>query len=213
MKNQINFPNVLILIRLLIVPIIIILLLLPISLENPHWIYREGSDYGMLLTDLIAGILFMIASFTDWLDGWWARRNNQITKFGKLFDPLADKILVNTVLIIFASRGIIPMPFVLVFVIRDILVDGLRMMLASDGIVLSADRFGKLKTLFQMIGLTLLFFIHPIYKVGTNESYFHFFEWQGISVVMNIPLMFGLFFSVLSGFNYYKKAYIGYKNK
>lgn len=192
---KINFPNILVLIRLTLVPIIVVLLLIP---TNGTSFEYDGTKYGFYITDLVAGILFLIASITDFVDGWYARKYNQITTFGKLFDPLADKILVNSTLIIFGARGIIPIVFVIIFIVRDILVDGLRMMLASNNIVLAADKWGKLKTIFQMIGLTLLFFVHPL------SSSFMIFTWTNwLSIALMIPVMVGLLFSIISGFNYY----------
>ncbi len=215
-KELINVPNTLLIIRILLVPIIVILLLLPIFIGDSGMIYKDDFDfvsinYSLNWTDLVAGLLFVIAALTDYIDGWWARKYNQVTRFGKLFDPLADKILVNSTLIIFGARGIIPIIFVILFVIRDILVDGLRMMLASDGIVLAADRYGKLKTLFQMIGLTLLFFIHPYY--GSGSDWFSIFEWKGISPVIIAPIGIGLLFSIISGVNYYIKGFKKYRQK
>lgn len=206
---KLNFPNTLVLVRLLLVPIIIVLLL--VHPDQALYTFNEGNIldnhvYGIYWTDLVAGILFLIASITDYVDGWYARKHDQITTFGKLFDPLADKILVNSTLIIFGARGIIPIVFVIIFVVRDILVDGLRMMLASNNVVLAADKWGKLKTIFQMIGLTLLFFIHPFVLSGSFST----FSWDALlNWILIIPVIIGLIFSIISGINYYVK---GFKN-
>ncbi len=206
-SELINVPNILLFIRLLLVPIIIVLLLLPgwtnIGFVNYSLSSSKTILYGMHWTDLAAGILFIFASLTDFLDGWWARKFNKITKFGKLFDPLADKILVNSTLILFSARGFIPILFTIIFIVRDILVDGLRMMMASDGVVLSADKFGKLKTIFQMLGLILLFFIHPI----DNVNFFDMFAWHVISSCLIMLLGIALFFSIVSGINYFVKGF------
>ena len=200
---KLNLPNILVIIRLAFVPIIIVLLLLPILINSPtqYTFDVDEQSYGLFLTDIIAGILFLIASITDFIDGWYARKFNQITTFGKLFDPLADKILVNSTLIIFGARGMLPIIFVIIFVARDILVDGLRMLLASNNVVLAADKLGKLKTIFQMIGLTLLFFIHPM----PNTIGFVWSNW--FSLILIIPVTIGLFFSIWSGINYYVKGF------
>lgn len=191
---KINFPNFLILIRLALVPIIIVLLLLGFHYKN--YIPYGDSHLGTSIMLIVSGLLFVLASFTDWLDGYWARKHNQITTFGKLFDPLADKILVNSVLIIFAAElGSLMILITIIFIIRDILVDGLRMLLSSQGVVLSAKRLGKLKTLFQMIGLILLFFVFPI-----DHS-----SW--IKYIVMIPLIIGLFFSIWSGIYYYVNGF------
>lgn len=194
---KLNLPNILVLVRLALVPIIILLLLFPAKGEQIF-----DGNITFVWTDALAGALFIIASITDFVDGWYARKYNQVTTFGKLFDPLADKILVNSVLILFAARGIVPIWFVIIFIARDILVDGLRMMLASNGTVLAADRWGKLKTIFQMVGLSILFFLH-----ATSMSTFGF-EWENwIAVIIMIPLTIGLFFSVYSGINYYVRGF------
>ncbi len=196
---KLNFPNFLVLVRLALVPIIVILLLFPADKSLTHM-----DDLHMLWTDLLAGILFIFASITDFVDGWYARKYNQVSTFGKLFDPLADKILVNSVLILFSARGIVPIFFTIIFICRDILVDGLRMMLASNNIVLAADRWGKLKTIFQMVGLSILFFYHPS-MFSSSGFGFDWNSWE--SVLMLIPLMTGLLFSVYSGINYYVRGF------
>ncbi len=193
-----NFPNVLVLIRIALVPIVVILLLLPSVTTVEQLSYWNG-NLTIYVTDIIAGVLFLIASITDFVDGWWARKFNQVSTFGKLFDPLADKILVNTTLILFSARGILPIVFTIIFICRDILVDGLRMMLASSNVVLAADKWGKLKTIFQMVGLTILYFAHQ-----DGVMLFSTFDWTStIEVVLIIPMMIALLFSIISGFNYF----------
>jgi len=188
---KLNFPNFLIIIRLILVPIIISLLL--VGFNGGSYISYGNSNIGTSIFLIVAGVLFLFASFTDWLDGYWSRKYDQITTFGKLFDPLADKVLVNSVLIIFSTQiGIMMTVFTIVFISRDILVDGLRMLLSSKGIVLSAKRLGKLKTLFQMIGLILMFFVFPLNNIVLWEK----------GLIM-FPLFIGLFFSVWSGIDYY----------
>ncbi len=194
-----NFPNILVLIRIALVPIVVILLLLP-SITDIDTLSYLNNNITIYWTDIVAGLLFLIASITDFVDGWYARKYNQVTNFGKLFDPLADKILVNSTLIIFSARGILPIIFTIIFICRDILVDGLRMMLASNNVVLAADKWGKLKTIFQMIGLTLLYFAHT----QNGISMYQVFDWTIITnVVLIIPMMIALLFSIISGFNYY----------
>ncbi len=195
---KLNFPNILVLIRIALVPVVVVLLLLP-TLTN----VQQVTSWNIYITDFIAGALFMIASITDFVDGWWARRFNQVSTFGKLFDPLADKILVNTTLILFGARGLLPIVFVLIFVCRDILVDGLRMMLASNNVVLAADKWGKLKTIFQMVGLTLLYFVHIETSIAGAEFY-HLYDWTNVTqILLTIPMMIALLFSIISGINYF----------
>ncbi len=192
---KLNFPNVLVIIRILLVPVVVVLMLLPALGVN----VKQVTYWNIYITDFIAGALFLIASITDFVDGWYARKFNQVSTFGKLFDPLADKILVNTTLILFSARGLLPIVFTIMFICRDILVDGLRMMLASESIVLAADKWGKLKTIFQMLGLTLIFFVHQ-----QPENFYEVFDWTNWQqVVIIIPMMIALVFSIISGINYY----------
>ncbi len=191
-----NFPNVLVIIRILLVPVVVVLMLLPALGVDVATV----TNWNIYITDFIAGGLFLIASITDFVDGWYARKYDQVSTFGKLFDPLADKILVNTTLILFSARGMLPIVFTIIFICRDILVDGLRMMLASENIVLAADKWGKLKTIFQMVGLTLIFFVHNQDPI----NFYHMFDWADwTQVVIIIPMMIALLFSIISGFNYY----------
>ena len=193
---KLNTPNKLIILRFLLTIIVIILLLaIPFFPEFTFLILENDVSW----FNLIAMIFFVFAAFTDWLDGWLARKNNQVTNFGKLFDPLADKILVNSVLVIFTVYSRIPVWVVLIFIIRDILVDGLRMILTSKGKILAAGKSGKLKTLFQFIGITLLFIFYPTPPVSWN------FNYLTLNSLFLIPLYIGLFFSIASGFIYYKE--------
>ena len=112
---------------------------------------------------LIAAIVFILGSATDWLDGYLARKNNQVTNLGKFLDPIADKMLVNSMLIFFCVTWVgindfvqIPVLCVIVMVIRDLIVDTLRFIASKKGIVLAANMFGKLKTVFQMVALPFI---------------------------------------------------------
>jgi CDP-diacylglycerol--glycerol-3-phosphate 3-phosphatidyltransferase len=97
--------------------------------------------------------LFSIASLTDWLDGWLARRWNLITDFGKLLDPLAEKILVTAALFFLLQVGRIPLWMAVVMVSREFLITGLRLVAASKGILIAADRAGKHKTISQLVAI------------------------------------------------------------
>nr|WP_232501293.1 CDP-diacylglycerol--glycerol-3-phosphate 3-phosphatidyltransferase [Mesoplasma melaleucae] len=165
---------------------------------DKNWIVGNAdSTFKITLTMLLAGVVFIVASFTDFLDGYLARKNNQVTDFGKLFDPIADKLLVNSVLILFASSiSIISVWITLILILRDIFVDFIRMILSSKGVTLSAGIFGKLKTIFQMIGLSLLFFV--------SSFTFNFEVWQEQLVL--IPMYIAVAFSLYSGVDYFLKA-------
>lgn len=107
--------------------------------------------------DVIALILFILASLTDWLDGYLARRLNQITNFGKLMDPLADKVLVASALICLIPLKALPAWAVIIIIAREFLITGLRQLAAGQGVILPADPLGKHKTAWQLI--TILFFL------------------------------------------------------
>ena len=107
--------------------------------------------------DVIALILFILASLTDWLDGYLARRLNQITKFGKLMDPLADKVLVASALVCLIPLRALPAWAVIIIITREFLITGLRQLAAGQGVILPADPLGKHKTAWQLI--TIIFFL------------------------------------------------------
>ena len=138
----------------------------------------------------IAGGLFIIASITDFLDGYIARKYNMITDFGKFIDAIADKILVNSVLIILASQGFIHPIIPVVLIVRDSIVNSIKMMAAKKGKVVAAINSGKIKTTFLMVGIILtLFYNLP-------------FELVGISV-SKVLLFIATILSVVSGIQYY----------
>jgi CDP-diacylglycerol--glycerol-3-phosphate 3-phosphatidyltransferase len=135
-----NLPNRLTLGRLLLT-----VLFVGFLTTSTHW------------GDVIALILFIAASITDWLDGYLARRLNQITNFGKLMDPLADKVLVASALICLIPLQALPAWVVIVIITREFLITGLRQLAAGQGLILPADPLGKHKTAWQLI--TILFFL------------------------------------------------------
>lgn len=111
---------------------------------------------GLALRDVLAFAIFALASITDFFDGMLARKNNWITSFGKFADPIADKMLVNTVFILMVYFHQANVIAVLLMIARDLIVDGLRMSAATSGEVVSAGIFGKLKTVLQMFALIFL---------------------------------------------------------
>lgn len=118
---------------------------------------------GISLIYFIVFIIFLIASFTDFLDGYLARKNNQVTSLGKFLDPVADKLLINSMIIflcvpntIASGQIIISVWCAIIFVARDIVVDALRFIAAQKNIVIAANIFGKLKTVFQMVAISFV---------------------------------------------------------
>lgn len=153
-----NLPTKLTVLRLILSLIIVGLLCFPfyeVGLQFPT--YTIGG-VAVELQYIISGVIFIIASLTDFLDGYLARKNNQITDTGKMLDAIADKVLVNSVLIILAAHQFIPVIIPVVIVLRDIVVNAIKMEAAGKGKVVAAIGSGKLKTATLMVGITLAFF-------------------------------------------------------
>lgn len=175
--KKINLPTKLSFLRIIITIIIIILLTLPlgsIGIKIPKYLV---SNITIDLRFIIAGVLFILGSFTDYLDGKIARKRNLITDFGKMIDAIADKLLVNSVIIILACEGFIPTIIPVIIILRDVIVDAFKMQAASNGDVVAAIKSGKLKTASLMIGISLMFFYNlPFelwgYKVADFFIYF-----------------------------------------
>jgi CDP-diacylglycerol--glycerol-3-phosphate 3-phosphatidyltransferase len=155
MKKKINLPNKITIFRMIVVIAILVLALLPrgktFEFLSSQYDYRN-------ITILV---LFIVGSISDFLDGYLARKNNLVTTFGKFMDPIADKLLVNTLFIILAGSSnlvannihwIVPV----IMVSRDIVVDAIRLIVVEQGTVIAASKLGKLKTVTQMIGLILI---------------------------------------------------------
>ncbi len=151
-----NIANRLSIFRILLVPLIILIYIFPYSHFQIHIPVYNVAFISVPLTNLVILGLFVLASFTDFLDGYLARKYNLITSFGKFIDPIADKLLVNTMFLLFASSGLISIVPVLIMVARDTIVDGLRMSASSKGVVVAAGSLGKLKTVSQMLAIILL---------------------------------------------------------
>lgn len=149
--TKMNIPNRLTIIRILLVPVVVAIYL---CMDPTLCVIDETS--GLALRDVIAFVIFAVASITDFFDGMLARKNNWITSFGKFVDPIADKMLVNTVLILMVYFHQANVIAVLLMIARDLIVDGLRMSAANSGEVVSAGIFGKLKTVLQMFALVFL---------------------------------------------------------
>lgn len=168
-----NLPNKITMCRLVLAVLVLVLLMFPygaIGINVP--IYKIGTNVTLSLNFIIAGILFIIASFTDFLDGNIARKNNIVTDFGKVMDAIADKILVNGVLIILAYNGNIPLVVPVVIITRDTIVDSIKMVAGSKGNVVGASIWGKVKTICMMIGLSLVFFSNlPFELIGFRLDY------------------------------------------
>ena len=122
---------------------------------------------------IICGVLFMIASFTDFLDGNIARKRNIVTDLGKVMDAIADKILVNGILIILACDGVLPVVVPVIIITRDTIVDCIKMMAGNKGKVVAASIWGKIKTVFMMTGISLVMIGDlPFELIGVSLGYY-----------------------------------------
>ena len=161
-----NLPNKLTILRILIVPVMIILFYIPWLKEHYLFSYTiDLKNYGLTWLYFIELILFAIASITDFLDGYIARSRNLVTSFGKFADPLADKILVFSVMAMFLLNGsgllpkgpLVPLWVFVVMLIREFAVSGIRMVAAKNGEAIAAGKTGKWKTFITMIAIIVLF--------------------------------------------------------
>lgn len=112
----------------------------------------------------LAFVLFILAAVGDWLDGYIARRQGLISVFGKFMDALTDKVLVLGIMVALVEQQVIPMVLVLIILVREFLISGMRMMAASKGVVVAAERGGKLKTVIQLIATGVLLFVPILQK-------------------------------------------------
>lgn len=153
-----NLPNKITVTRLFLTLVIIVMLVIPYSSLGINVMTFDVGGVKVELTYIIAGVIFIIASLTDFLDGYLARKYNLVTDLGKMLDAIADKVLVNPILIILACNNFIPAIIPVIYITRDIIVDAVKMQAASKGHVVAAIKSGKLKTASMMIGICLVFF-------------------------------------------------------
>lgn len=184
-----NLPNKITLFRIFLIPLFMILVLIPFDWGTFNAL---GSSVENHL--LIAAVVFSVASFTDWLDGYLARKLNIVSNFGKFADPLADKMLVMTALILLVELGLAPSWVVAIIVSRELAVTGLRLILVEQGgTVMAAGWPGKIKTNTQMFAIIFLLI---------NDFPFGFIDISVGTVLLYICL----FFTIYSGINYFYNA-------
>ena len=189
-----NLPNKITISRLVLSVIVLILLIIPLN--------KIGLDLGTIKVTstlrvdvkyLICGILFLIASVTDFVDGHIARKYNMVTDYGKVMDAIADKVLVNGVLIILACNGFIHMIIPVIIISRDTIVDSIKMVIGNKGHAVAAIGIAKVKTATLMIGIILtLFYNLPFELISLRISDF--------------LLALAAILSVISGVKYYMMA-------
>ena len=190
-----NLPNKLTIFRIILVPIMVIIPFLGI----------EKEIVGIPLTYLIIDIIFVIASLTDKLDGYLARKNNQVTTFGKFLDPLADKILVLTAMIMLVEMQKLPAWIPVIVLAREFIVSGYRLVsVEKGGKVIAASKWGKLKTVTQMFAIILAFLdLHAFGECFTGIL-------QGgdfvLNLIVTVMMIIQVIATIFSGIDYLKGA-------
>ena len=154
-----NLPNKITMARIILSIMLLVMLLLPWYQFGVEFPVYQVANISVNIKYIIAGVIFLIASTSDFLDGYLARKNNMVTDFGKVMDAIADKILVNAVLIVLAVNGYISVVVPVVIVSRDIIVDSIKMVAGQKSGAVGASKTGKIKTACMMSGITLLFSI------------------------------------------------------
>ena len=201
-----NLPNKLTLFRIILVPIMVIIPYLNI----------QGEIVGIPITWIIIDAIFIIASITDKLDGTLARKNNQVTTFGKFLDPIADKILVLAAMIMLVENDKLPAWVPVIVLFREFAVSGYRLIASQQGgKVIAASMWGKLKTVTQMIAIIMMF-------VDKNE-FLEFLRSSSIQSMTTFSLIFNIITSILmlisviatvfSGYDYLKGGKEYFKDK
>lgn len=182
-----NLPNMLTLGRVAAVPVLIVLLL-----------------FDNRTAGLWAAVIFSLAAFTDWLDGYLARKMEIVTILGKFLDPLADKLITMAAFVMLIPLGRVPAWAVFLILAREMVITGLRSIASSEGVVIAASRLGKYKTIFQMIAIVGLLLHYDYY-------WFFGLEWEIFHVSMqNVGTFFfyvALFLTLWSGLDYLFKFF------
>ena len=186
-----NLPNKITMGRIVLSILLLVLLIFPFDLCGFKWeTYQVFGSITISLQYIVSGIIFLIAAITDFIDGNLARKKGLVTDFGKVMDAIADKVLVNGVLIVLACNGFINASVPVIIITRDIFVDSIKMVAGSKGKAVGASILGKLKTICMMSGLTLVFFYNiPFELININVA-------EGLLYLATI-------LSIISGVQYY----------
>ena len=204
MLKKMNLPNKLTMLRIILVPVFIICLCMPQVFE---WFKIENTQTVM---GIIALIVFVVAAITDCLDGRISRKQNIVTKFGKIMDPLADKLLVSSGFIMLTGLGVVPAFVTAIVVFRDFFVNALRMFGSDNSKDVAAGLSGKVKTLFQMLAIT---FGLLSYIIAPSYGMFGFIEqslYMGtaellVNISMSITVLITVIATLWSFVDYFKR--------
>lgn len=190
-----NLPNKITIARILLVPIMMIMPYLSITATLP---------WGLPIVNLIILAIFLIASFTDYLDGHIARKRNIVTNFGKFLDPIADKLLVLSALVMLVESDILPSWIPIIIAAREFMVSAIRMLVATEGKVIAASKLGKIKTVTQMVAISLAFLdTNPFMSFINGE--FATYELV-LNVLMSLAMILAVIATIWSGVDYFMKS-------
>jgi CDP-diacylglycerol---glycerol-3-phosphate 3-phosphatidyltransferase len=182
-----NLPNKITISRIFLIPVFLILMLVDFPFGSIHF-----GEVEISVAHLIGTFIFIFASITDWIDGYYARKYKLVSNLGKFLDPLADKLLVSSALIVLVEFGLAPSWIVIIIISREFAVTGLRLVLAGEGEVVAANMLGKIKTWTQMVAIVALLLKNIPF------SYIHF-------PFADIALWVALIFTIWSGADYFIK--------
>lgn len=177
-----NAPNRITLMRILAAPALVICL-----------------NYTTPIMQYVSALIFLVASLTDLLDGYLARKHDQITDFGKFIDPIADKLLITTAMIVMVGQGRMSDWVVIIFVAREFVVNAFRLIASVKGVVIAADRLGKYKTLTQTIAVIMLILLKPA------GDYAPMITGTAGAIAADIVTYIALALSIVSCINYISK--------
>ncbi|KZZ82778.1 MULTISPECIES: CDP-diacylglycerol--glycerol-3-phosphate 3-phosphatidyltransferase [Bacillaceae] len=182
-----NLPNKITVSRILLIPVFMFIMLYPFD-----WGMVSILGTEMPASQFTGALLFILASVTDWIDGYYARKYNLVTNLGKFLDPLADKLLVSAALIILVEMGLAPAWMVIIIISREFAVTGLRLILANEGEVVAANSLGKIKTWTQIIAISALLLNN--------------FPFEPLHIPFaQFALWVAVFFTIISGWDYFAK--------
>lgn len=189
-----NVPNKITISRILLIPLFLIIMLVPFEWGTMKLLGAE-----LPVTHFVGALIFIFASSTDWVDGYYARKYNQVTNMGKFLDPLADKLLVSAALIVLVELEYAASWIVIAIISREFAVTGLRLLLVEGGEVVAANVLGKIKTWAQIVAISALL-LHNI-----------IFEMIGFPFD-DVALWIALLFTIWSGWDYFSKNMHVFKN-
>ena len=199
-----NLPNKLTITRIILVPILILIYMFPYATFGINVPMYHILNADISLVNIVIFIIFAVASLTDYFDGQIARKSKLITTFGKFADPIADKLLINTIFLLLASDGTISIIIPIIMISRDTIVDAIRLVAANKQVVIAAKYLGKLKTVTQMLALILAFVDQNGFAQCFVGGLTGFAWWYNF--ITTILMSVSVVAAVLSGIDYIAKG-------